>query len=388
MTSYVVDIFKISSQRTCARRKVFQPVHATKILFAKIVSGREPFAKVISFMYFHNSCDWLMAQAPGPPVPPLHEDHRPFWGGEMHFNGLDLNLIVALDAILSERNVTRAAEKLNISQPGMSGALNRLRQYFNDDLLTQNGKQMIPTPLGATLSVPAKEILATVRSRLAVQTRFSPGDARRSLTVMVSDYAATIFLANVLRALAAEAPGMTFDLHQYADIPGDALDAGRIDVLLGPQQALSQNHPFKPLFKDDFVGVACADNHAVDAVADIDSFLAMRHILVRLGGSGLPTTDATFLERSFAARRIEVTVPAWSLVPHYLMGTQRVAIFHRRLARDYARHFPLRIFEIPTALPIFEECVQWRASSRGDPAIQWLVERMEAHARTLNQVSA
>jgi len=306
----------------------------------------------------------------------------------MHFNGLDLNLIVALDAILSERNVTRAAEKLNISQPGMSGALNRLRQYFNDDLLTQNGKQMIPTPLGATLSVPAKEILATVRSRLAVQARFLPEDARRSFTVMVSDYAATIFLPKVLRALAVEAPGMAFDLHQYADLPGDALAAGRIDLLLGPQQALSPNHPFRPLFADDFVGVACVKNDAVDSVADIDSFLAMRHVLVRLGDSGLPTTDAIFLERSFAPRRIDVTVPVWSLVPHYLMGTKRVAIFHRRLAHDYAGHFPLRIFEIPTALPAFEECVQWRASSRGDPAIQWLVERMEVHARILDDVSA
>ncbi|NKJ35179.1 LysR family transcriptional regulator [Rhizobium sp. SG570] len=306
----------------------------------------------------------------------------------MHFNGLDLNLIVALDAILTERNVTRAAEKLNISQPGMSGALNRLRQYFNDDLLTQNGKQMIPTPLGAALSVPAKEILATVRSRLAVQTRFLPQEARRSFTVMVSDYAATIFLASVLRALSVEAPGMTFDLHQYADLPSEALEAGRIDVLLGPQQALSQNHPFKPLFADDFVGVACADNDAVDDVTDIEAFLAMRHVLVRLGGSGLPTTDATFLERSFSRRRIEVIVPSWSLVPHYLMGTQRIAIFHRRLAHDYARHFPLRIFEIPTTLPAFEECVQWRASSRGDPAIQWLVERMETHARMLDTVSA
>jgi LysR family nod box-dependent transcriptional activator len=306
----------------------------------------------------------------------------------MHFNGLDLNLIVALDAILSERNVTRAAEKLNISQPGMSGALNRLRQYFNDDLLTQNGRQMVPTPLGATLSVPAKEILATVRSRLAVQARFLPEDARRSFTVMVSDYAATIFLANVLRALAAEAPGMTFDLHHYADRPDDALEAGRVDLLLGPPQALSQNHPFRPLFTDDFVGVACAKNNAVDNVTNIDSFLAMRQVLVRLGDAGLPTIDATFLERSFGPRKIDVTVPAWSLVPHYLMGTQRVAIFHRRLAHEYARCFPLKIFEIPMPLPAFEECVQWRESSRGDPAIQWLVERMGDHARTLDEVSA
>ncbi|HHV7524603.1 TPA: LysR family transcriptional regulator [Burkholderia orbicola] len=311
-----------------------------------------------------------------------------FLGDDMHFNGLDLNLIVALDAILSERNVTRAAEKLNISQPGMSGALNRLRQYFNDDLLTQNGKQMMLTPLGATLSVPAKEILAAVHSRIAVQARFLPEDARRSFTVMVSDYAATIFLVNVLRELAVEAPGMTFDLHHYADLPGDALETGRIDLLLGPQQALSQNHPFRPLFSDDFVGIACANNNAVDNAADIDSFLAMRHVLVRLGDSGLPTIDATFLERSFAPRRIDVTVPAWSLVPHYLMGTQRVAIFHRRLAHAYASRYPLRIFEIPTALPAFEECVQWRASSRGDPAILWLVERIEAHARVMNEVSA
>lgn len=306
----------------------------------------------------------------------------------MHFNGLDLNLIVALDAILSERNVTRAAEKLNISQPGMSAALHRLRQYFNDDLLTQSGKQMIPTPLGATLSVPAKEILATIRSRLAIQTRFSPEHASRSFTVMASDYAVTIFLANVLRALAVEAPGMTFDLCHYADVPGEALEAGRIDLLLGPQQALLQNHPFRPLFTDDFVGIACASNTAVDNLADIDSFLAMRHVLVRLGDSGFPTTDATFLERSFVPRTIDVTVPAWSVVPHYLLGTQRVAVFHRRLAHEYASRFPLRMFEIPAALPAFEECVQWRTSSRGDPAIQWLVQRMETHARMLDQVSA
>jgi LysR family transcriptional regulator, nod-box dependent transcriptional activator len=129
---------------------------------------------------------------------------------ELHL--FDLNLLVALDALLTERNVTRAGNRLNLSQSAMSGALARLRHYFHDELLVPVGRQMALTPVAEGLVEPVRDILVRIRGTLGSKPQFDPLTATRHLSLAVSDYVVDILMADVLRRARHEAPHMTFEL--------------------------------------------------------------------------------------------------------------------------------------------------------------------------------
>ena len=137
----------------------------------------------------------------------------------MDLHLFDLNLLVALDALLTERNVTRAGNRLNLSQSAMSGALARLRHHFRDELLVPVGRRMMLTPVADGLVAPVRDILLKVRGTLGSKPRFEAATAARHLSLAVSDYVTEILLADVLRAARCEAPLITFDLRPVGRRP-------------------------------------------------------------------------------------------------------------------------------------------------------------------------
>src|SRR5579883_2295229 len=116
----------------------------------------------------------------------------------MHFRNLDLNLLVALDALLAERNITQAGKRLHLTQSAMSGALARLREYFGDELLAQVGRKMVPTPLGKSLTEPVRNALHNIQATIATKTRFDPATSKRHFKFMMSDYVATVLMSAAL----------------------------------------------------------------------------------------------------------------------------------------------------------------------------------------------
>ena len=132
----------------------------------------------------------------------------------MRYRRLDLNLLVALDALLSEKSVTRAASKLNITQPAMSGALARLRDYFEDPLVVQVGRQMELTPLAVSLVAPVHDIILRIDSAIATEPAFEPRESKRHFSITASDYVIRVFLLDVLKRVHREAPGVSFEFHQ------------------------------------------------------------------------------------------------------------------------------------------------------------------------------
>jgi LysR family transcriptional regulator, nod-box dependent transcriptional activator len=126
----------------------------------------------------------------------------------MRFHGLDLNLLVALDALLTHQNVTRAAEQLNLSQSALSGALARLREHFDDELVVPIGRRMEPTPLARTLAEPLHEILLKTKSLVTATPTFDPQTSNRRISIIASDYSTEVFLLDLLTDIAREAPGV------------------------------------------------------------------------------------------------------------------------------------------------------------------------------------
>ena len=132
----------------------------------------------------------------------------------MRYRHLDLNLLLALDTLLAERSVTRAAAKLNVTQPAMSGSLARLRDYFEDALIVQVGRTMELTPLAEALVAPIRDIMTRIDAAISTDPQFEPATSKRRFSITASDYVVRVLLLDVMRQVHRVAPSVTFDIHQ------------------------------------------------------------------------------------------------------------------------------------------------------------------------------
>jgi DNA-binding transcriptional LysR family regulator len=298
----------------------------------------------------------------------------------MNLNRLDLNLLVALDALLVERSITRAAERLHLSPSATSGALARLREFFGDELLTQIGRRMVPTPLGESLQVAVRDSLLHVQATVEIRPQFDPLTSKRNFKLMMSDFVSTVVMPRVLERLQREAPGVTIELLANDDEPWESLSRGEIDFLVLPKNFVRADHPAQVLFEDEYVCVCWSGNTAVGDAITLEQCLALGHVVARLGTQRPPTIDAWFFERFGHARRVEVIATTFGSVPHMLVGTNRLSIMHRRLAAVYSESLPLKVLPVPVEMPRLVEMIQWHHYRDRDPARIWLTEVLTTSA--------
>jgi DNA-binding transcriptional LysR family regulator len=292
----------------------------------------------------------------------------------MRFNGLDLNLLVALDAVLSEMNISRAAERVFLSQSAMSSALGRLREYFQDDLVVPVGRKLVMTPLAESIAQPVRDVLMRVDTAITTRPVFEPSQAQRRFSLLASDYTTAVVMPPLLARAAREAPGVGFDLRSLtlqAGLPNELLERGLADLLIIPELWVSEAHPTELLWEDSYVCIVSADNDRVGASISFDEYLALGHVAVE-AASGRPTAfDAWFLQQYGVTRRVEVATPHFSDVPRFVVGTKRVAVVQRKLAQVF-RHLPLRFIEPPLEIPPVRQMMQWHKYRSLDPGLAWL----------------
>jgi DNA-binding transcriptional LysR family regulator len=302
----------------------------------------------------------------------------------MRLDRFDLNLLVVLDALLEERNVTKASRRLHIGQSGASAALNRLREYFGDELLVPVGRALTLTPLAQSLVEPVREALLQVRAAMSRKPGFDPATAERRFMACASDYVTTVLLAEVVRHLAQVAPGLALDIRSPPKDVTEAFDRGAIDLLVMPQQYAERlAHPQRPLFRDTQVCLVWAQHPAAAAALSFDAYMELGHVAVRFGDERSVTFEEWFLPRYGRQRRVECSVDNFSTLPLLLLGTARVATVHRRLAEHFARWLPLALLEPPFEMPPVVETLAWPRHLQHDPAHVWLREQIEACARRL-----
>jgi DNA-binding transcriptional LysR family regulator len=298
----------------------------------------------------------------------------------LRFQRLDLNLLVALDVLLEECSVSLAADRLCLSQSATSSALGRLRDYFQDDLLVLKGRQMVLTPRGEELIDPVRKVLEQIRSTIAVAPEFEPETCDRQIRIMASDYVTEVLLTESLQRLEKGAPMMRFEIQSMSSNPIDSLDRGMIDLLLTVDFAMSSDHPSEFLFQDDHVVVGDANNAALSGTMTADAYFALGHVTTRFGRSRIPVFEDWFLKRQKRARRVEVVAPTFLSLPGLLVGTNRVATMHRKLAVRVCEHMPLKMVNMPFDIPPIREAVQWHVGSRNDFAIQWVIGQLRTMA--------
>ncbi|PTE06500.1 MULTISPECIES: LysR family transcriptional regulator [Mesorhizobium] len=294
----------------------------------------------------------------------------------MRFKGLDLNLLVVLDALLTARNLTAAASSINLSQPAMSAAVARLRNYFNDELFTMSGRERVLTPRAETLAPAVRGALLHIQCSIISWDPFNPAQSNRRFRIILSDFATLVFFEKVVERVAREAPAVSFELRPLDHDPDELLRRGDVDFLILPEFFMSSAHPRAALFDETFVCVGCPTNKQLPRQLTFERYVSMKHIAFRVGGAQMPSIEEQFLLEHGLKRRVEIVVQAFSMIPPMVSGTARIATMPFRLVQHFKKTFPLRIIELPRPLPTFTEAVQWPTLHNSDPASIWMREIM------------
>ena len=301
----------------------------------------------------------------------------------MRYNKLDLNLLVVLDALLATRSVSRAAERVFLSQPATSLALGRLREYFSDELLQPVGKTLVLTPLAEELAKPVRDILLQIQTVTRARPTFDPATSTRRFTIGASDYVISVLLSEMVRRAAVLAPLMQFDLRVISPQTPEHLQSGEIELLVAPDFALVAGQPAEPLFEDTFSSLVWKDHPLKRGTLTTERYFAAAHVGIEWGGGLRTTYDAQIISSRRRVRRQEVLAPSFTLVPELLVGTERIATLPTRLAHQMAKRFPLRVLPCPVDIPKFVEHLQWHKHRERDLAILWLRSLLREVAQSL-----
>ncbi|MCS0627914.1 LysR family transcriptional regulator [Telluria mixta] len=295
----------------------------------------------------------------------------------MRFNKLDLNLLVVLNALLTERSISRAAAKIHLSQPATSNALARLRDYFGDELLVSSGRQLLLTSRAESLIEPVREVLMRIDSTIATQPEFDPALETRSFTLLASDFTTTILIPPLLESLFQAAPGVRIHMRSVTYQAGEMLEQGKADFLIAPSQFLSKNHPSSTLFEEEYVCVTWSRHTHVREQLTLNDYLSCGHVTLNLSaGQQGSAFDSWFIDSFDVKRRIEVTAPTMAALPALVIGTDRIATVHRRVAEQASTYLPVTIWEPPLKIPHLVQMLQWHKYKSNDPATTWMRERL------------
>ncbi|MEV6304320.1 LysR family transcriptional regulator [Actinoplanes sp. NPDC051861] len=292
---------------------------------------------------------------------------------------LDLNLLVALDALLRERSVTRAAGRLNLTQPTLSASLRRLRRHFGDELLVRVGNDLEPTPLGASLGPLVATAHAVVSRVFAATSPADPGSSSREFTLIASDYGASVAGPPLARLLAAEAPGMRVHLRQASPTQYVPFEQRlrEVDGLLMPHGLLPAAMPHLDLYTDRWVVVTADDNPRVGDRLSLAELRGLSWVATFSdGGSG--TAGWRHLRLLGVEAAVQMIVDSFLAVPLLLEGTERVALLQERLARRLAARGGLRLLDCPFEVVPLVQALWWHPVYDRDPEHVWLRERLAA----------
>ncbi len=298
----------------------------------------------------------------------------------MRYKGLDLNLLHALDVLLEERNVSRAADRLGLSQSALSAALSRMRDFFGDELLILEGRRMHPTAFAEQITSQLRVTLGAIDTLLLTSRTFAPETAERTFRVIASDYLVTAILSRLAERFTVAAPGIRLNYVAPDEAALDRLIHGDMDIMIAPREYLSPDLPAEKLYTERFVVAGWRENPIFDREITINDILAAGHIAVEIGSRRSSTFADHQMRLLFGDRRIEATVSSFTVVPWMLRGTSRLTLMHERLAKVLAAELPLAFAPLPFDFPEMQEMVQYHRTKTGDAGVRWLIEQIRAAA--------
>ena len=310
----------------------------------------------------------------------------------MDLSHFDLNLLRSLDVLLAERNVTRAAARLYVTQQAASAALQRLRRHFGDELLTRVGRNLEQTPLAVSLIQPVREALLAAQAALDTRPTFDPSTSEAVCRIVMSDYGVLVVLPRFLRRLSAEAPLVRCEVGLLARDSFERVEQGDLDFCMTANdwrlyggQHLGARIRTETMFHDDFVCVV--DDKVVDVGVSmtLEAYQEHRHNSVVFGQN-----IATIVDKAWSASgldfKVAVTAPTFSSLILMLPGTPLVATAQRRLAAALAPALGLRVVECPLAIPALAENLIWHERNDLNPTHVFLRQLLRRVVMDLDAV--
>ncbi|MGK5066122.1 LysR family transcriptional regulator [Janthinobacterium sp. RT4P48] len=290
---------------------------------------------------------------------------------------LDLNLLLTLNALLTERNVTRAAERLHLSQPSVSVQLGKLRTAFDDPLLLPGPRGMLPTARALALFAPLQAVLAQLEQVLQPEQAFEPATAEVRWNLAAADATEYAILLPLLPALRAQAPLSRMAVFEAVpERMAQALETGQVDLGFLAQEEAPSTLRHRTLFTEHYVLAGRHDHPLLQAQPGLEQFCALEFIVVSPSGGGFRTAVDTALQQLSQKRKVVLSVPHFLIVPPLLAASDMVALLPSRLLKNALGS--LRIWEPPITLPDYEMAMVWHERMHLDPAHRWLRERIMA----------
>lgn len=311
----------------------------------------------------------------------------------MNINRIDLNLLVYLDVLLRERNVTKAANQLGISQPAMSNGLRRLRQLFDDPLLVRTSEGMTPTERANELAPLVRSVLVDIDKAVQPKSAFEPGKGERVFRIMASDYTESTLIPPLLRELRETAPGVALDILTPSDVSFLDVEQGRVDMVINRFDNMPQSFHQNTVWEDDYSCLLSVDNPILENF-DLDAYLEARHVWVSKTGMGVgvginPKDEQRLgwvdeaLHKQGRKRQISV------FTRHYqaamLLAEQKdLVVTIPTKAAEVQRDNPRVVVRPPPfEIPPFELKMAWSPLLQHNPAHQWLRRLVMKVAKTV-----
>jgi DNA-binding transcriptional LysR family regulator len=289
------------------------------------------------------------------------------------WGAIDLNLFVVFDAVMQERSVTQAGNRLGLSQPAMSHALARLRHMLKDELFIRSPKGMVPTPRAEQLGLPVRAALDGLQHSLE-PTQFDPSKATRTFRVAVDNYAAVVLVGPLAARINKIAPQVTLEFRPTGTLNSpDLLDRGEIDLAIGTFAEQGERFSRQLLLQDEFVAIL-RKNHPATGTRElaIEKFAALPHLEISSVRHATDFIDQALARRKLT-RRIALRAPFLSAV-RILVASDMVSVFPRRIAEELVRYRPPVIRRLSHSSPIIETAMIWPRRLDNQPAHRWLRE--------------
>ncbi|HET6283240.1 MAG TPA: LysR family transcriptional regulator [Polyangia bacterium] len=294
--------------------------------------------------------------------------------------GLNLNLLVILDALLAEKHVSRAAARVGLSQPAVSNALAQLRRLLGDPLLVRSGRTMVATERAQALAVSLRAGLAALEGALT-PPEFDPATAERTFVIAATDFVEFVLLPRLLSRLARTAPGLRLQLRAYPQHRvSTLLETGDADLQIGFYAEVPPSHHTQTLFDDGFVCIIRRDHPRVGKRLTLKTYASLQHILVTSESTGPGVVDIA-LHKLGLQRTVGLRTSHFLMVPAIVAETDFVAAISLRVADTFVTHLPLRVLPPPLPLPRGSVGQVWHERTQHSPAHRFLRQLIADVAR-------
>jgi len=292
----------------------------------------------------------------------------------MELADIDLNLMLLFHRLMQERRVASVAEQMNMSQPGVSNALAKLRRLLGDPLFVRGPGGVVPTPFALRLGEPVAQALATLHGALNPLTGFDPLRATRTMTIGMTDIGEVVFLPALLERLSRVAPGVGLNTVRNTGVNlGEEMAGGRVDLAIGLLPQLKGGFYQRRLFDQRYVCLFRRGHPLEEAALTLAAWRAAEHLVVVSAGTGHGQVDE-WLKRRGVKRQVRLTVPHFMSVGYILERTDLIATVPERLALQLAKPFSLGMCALPMTLPAAPIHLLWHARVQHDEGNRWLRE--------------